>query len=303
MESNILFIDKPKDVFSRQYTLKVCNQIKIKAKKTGIEGILDPFASGLLIAATGYATRYLSYFLSLPKTYEASLRLGEMTDTLDLTGKIIQSEKKIPRLSQNMINKALKELTGEILQQPPIFSNIKINGVPARKLTRQGKPPELSPRKVNILKLELLEFTSQTIKFLVEVNSGTYIRSLGLSIAEKLGTIGHLFDLRRTKIGKFCVEDIKDSFLLNHSAEISNKLIRIKKKSIADTLYWFDQIILPSQEIIRLQEGRKIFYTNKQNSEILNKIYKIKNINGEFYGLAIKKDDWLFSHKMLPLSK
>ena len=298
MESNILLVDKPEDLLSRRCMFKVCDQTQIKVKKKGIEGILDPFASGLLIIGTGYATRYLGYFLSLRRTYHASLQLGVTTDTLDHTGNHIGVEQGVPFINKNMVVEALEELTGELTQQPPLFSNVKIGGVPARKLVRQGKQPEMKSRQVNIFKLELLTFSPKKIQFFAEVGSGTYIRSLGLSIAHKLGTTGHLTYLRRKTIGKFNVESIQEPLCNNdHSESTAKKRIRFQRVSISEALYWFDEVILSQEKAMMLQQGQTIFETKLQRPGI----YKVKDAKGLFYGLAERKEHFLFSHKMLPL--
>ncbi len=298
MESNILFVDKPQDLLSRRCMFKACGQLQIKVKKKGIEGILDPFASGLLIIGTGHATRYLRYFLPLRRTYHASLRLGVATDTLDHTGNQIDAKESLTSLNRNMVVNALQELTGELTQYPPIFSNIKIGGVPARTLARQGKQPEIKPRQVDIFRLELLDFNQQEIKFLAEVSSGTYIRSLGLSIAQKLGTTGHLTYLRRKKIGKFGVESIK--YPIPNNDDLKNtkeKPIRTQKILLAEALYWFDEVILSHKEAMALQQGKKILETETRKPGI----YKVRDTKGSFYGLAERKENYLSSHKMLPL--
>ena len=274
--------------------LAACSQTNIKAKKKGIEGILDPFASGLLIVATERATRYIRFFSSLPRTYQAKLRLGILTDSLDVMGKITHVD-KIPALSEERILKAFKKLTGDVWQTPPIFSNVKVKGVPARKLALANKKPVLKPKKVSILKPRLISFDHENIKFSVEVSSGTYIRSLGLDISRELGTVGHLTELQRTAVGKFHIKDIYESPLMK--TDNADKLIPVKKCSINETLYWFDELLLSESDIKKLQNGRQVYYESQ--SKACDKIYKITDTKNKFYGLATLREKLLTPLKII----
>jgi len=173
-----------------------------KEKKVGHGGTLDPFAEGVLIIGTGKDTKALQNFTNTDKAYEAVLKLGEATDTLDIEGAVIQ-KKTIPDLSTKKINKILKSFEGPQKQIPPMYSAKKIKGQRLYKLARQGIEIEREAININIHSIELMEYNKSKIKFNAVVSKGTYIRVLGLDLALKLGTVGHLISLIRTKVGDY----------------------------------------------------------------------------------------------------
>lgn len=203
IQDAILLIDKPAGISSARLVSRVKRHFALK--KVGHCGTLDPFATGLMLVCTGKATKVSRYLLGGDKKYEATLRLGIATDTLDLEGKIL-AEKEVPALSEEKIRAVLAFLTGDQMQRPPLYSALKHEGVPLYKLARKGKFVEKPPRPVSIHELALLDFTSSEIRFFVHCSSGTYIRTLGADIAEKLGTAGHLSALRRTETCGFSVD-------------------------------------------------------------------------------------------------
>ena len=172
--------------------------------KVGHTGTLDKFASGLLIALSGYAGKLTPLFNICEKEYEAQVCFGIETDTLDPEGEVIK-ETDIPE--RESIEKALSAFRGVIQQAPPAFSAIHINGVRAHELARQGKMPEMKKRPVTIHKLELLSFEAPYAFIRVVCSSGTYIRSLARDIAIAAGSSSHLVALKRTRIGGFLLKD------------------------------------------------------------------------------------------------
>ena len=174
--------------------------------KVGHTGTLDPFATGLLILLSGKFTKRSNEFLKLDKIYEASIKLGYVSDTGDTEGNI---EKKNDRkVDLKEIQEVLKRFVGDIEQVPPKFSAIKINGQRAYKMARAGKDFEMPSRKVTIYNIEILEYNYPILKIRCFVSSGTYIRTLAEDIGEKLGTGAYCEELRRLKIGEY---DIKDA--------------------------------------------------------------------------------------------
>lgn len=175
-------------------------------EKVGHAGTLDPFASGVLILLVGRATRCSDALMNSKKSYRATLSLGAATDSFDLTGKVIEKA-EVPSLSNSKIENCFKGFLGEWLQEPPMFSAKKIGGVPLYKLARKQITVERIPKPVQIYKMELVEFNDKTIVFEVDCSKGTYIRSLGKEIAERLGTLGHLTQLQRVTSGDFSLKD------------------------------------------------------------------------------------------------
>ena len=176
-------------------------------KKVGHGGTLDPFAKGVLVIGIGRdSTRQLSYFSNSTKKYEAKLKLGSETDTLDLTGKII-NEMNIPLIRKQNMKSIFSEFTGYQKQIPPMFSAKKIKGVRLYKLARQKKTVQREPIQVFIKLLELIDYSSNSINFLVSCSKGTYVRQLGSDIAKKIGTVGHLTELHRIQAGPYSIND------------------------------------------------------------------------------------------------
>ncbi len=206
----LLIINKPAGPTSHDIVDKIRKITGIK--KVGHSGTLDPFAEGILIILIGKTTKSQSRFMALPKTYTATIKLGEISDTYDITGQIKSSSfAKAPEGEQ--ILKILKTFIGEIRQTPPVYSAIKINGEKAYKLARKGIKPKMTPRKVKIYKIKTLNYKWPYLKIEVKCGKGTYIRSLAHDIGKKLGCGAYLENLIRTKIGKF---DIKKSIKLEN---------------------------------------------------------------------------------------
>ena len=192
--SGWIFIDKPIGVTSN-YVLQKIKKI-FKTKKAGYVGTLDPLASGFLPVAIGKATKVISYIENVNKKYVFVVQWGIKTETGDSEGKIIQTKQKYP--NEKEIKGSLKYFAGQIEQRPPRFSSVKINGSRAYELARKNIQFKTKTRKVTIDKFELLKKISQNkALFYVECSSGTYVRSLAESIAQSLGTLGTLTELRR----------------------------------------------------------------------------------------------------------
>lgn len=179
-------------------------------KRCGHIGTLDPLASGVLPVLIGKATKLSDMLMNHDKEYICTLKLGIKTETLDLEGEIIQKEEENNKIkniiqSKEKIVKVLNLFKGEIEQTPPIYSAIKINGRKAYEIARSGETVDIPKRKVTIFSIELLEINKENfeIKFKVNCSKGTYIRSLCDDIAKKLGTIGTMTSLIRTRVRKF----------------------------------------------------------------------------------------------------
>jgi tRNA pseudouridine55 synthase len=206
----ILLVDKPAgwtsfDVVN--YIRKMVAQAegkKPKHVKVGHTGTLDPFATGLLVLLIGKEyTRKAGELSKVDKTYEVTMRLGETSSTGDPEGEITPVSDVKP--TKEAIEAALKQFTGEIEQVPPAFSAIKINGQRAYKLAREGKEVKIEPRKLTINRLELLDYSYPEVKFVADVSSGTYIRSLVEDIGQTLGMGAYTSVLRRSAVGNFTI--------------------------------------------------------------------------------------------------
>jgi len=200
----VLNINKPIGWTSFDVVKKI--RFITKEKKVGHGGTLDPFADGVLIVATGRDTKQLTEITGTDKSYIATIRLGEITNTLDTEG-FVTEKKNIPSFNDDKILKVLNTFLGETKQIPPMFSAKKIKGKKLYELARKNIEVERMPVLINIKKISLLSFEAKNITFSVTSSKGTYIRVLGKDIAEKLGTLGYLTSLKRTKVGSFSVAD------------------------------------------------------------------------------------------------
>lgn len=214
----VLLIDKPAEWSSFDVVAKIRGALRQRTSpkiKVGHSGTLDPFATGLLIVLIGAETKNQESFMKLDKEYEAVLRLGYTSSTGDPEGTVTKKrEVRVPERKE--VENALLDLTGEIMQTPPAFSAIKINGQRAYSLARKGEQVVLKARLVRINYIEITNFNWPSLSIKVGCSSGTYIRTLAEQIGEKLSTGAYLTALRRTKIGEF---DIKDARKLEEVIE------------------------------------------------------------------------------------
>jgi len=177
-----------------------------KEKKVGHGGTLDPFAEGVLIIGTGKDTKKLSAISSDYKSYMATLKLGEETNTLDVEGEIV-AESNIPKLTNEFIKNVLNDFLGKQKQIPPMFSAKKIGGKKLYELARKNIEIEREPVDIDIKEIKLIDIINNEIVFQVTSSKGTYIRVLGSDIAKALGTVGHLTKLVRQSVGEYFVEE------------------------------------------------------------------------------------------------
>lgn len=174
-----------------------------KIRKVGHAGTLDPFAEGILVLCFGAATKRVSELMKLEKEYSACLRLGVATDTLDLTGSVV-AQRRIPTLSTATIKKQLPAFTGRISQIPPMYSAVKFGGRRLYQLARAGQIVEREPRPVAVYALELTDWRPpDELQLRVVCGKGTYIRVLAADLAAALGTVGHLIQLTRNRVGPY----------------------------------------------------------------------------------------------------
>lgn len=177
-----------------------------KEKKVGHGGTLDPFAEGVLIIGTGKDTKKLSAISSDYKSYMATLKLGEETNTLDVEGEIV-AKSNIPKLTNKFIKNVLNDFLGKQKQIPPMFSAKKIGGKKLYELARKNIEIEREPINIDIKEIKLIDIINSEIIFQVTSSKGTYIRVLGSDIAKALGTVGHLTKLVRQSVGEYFVEE------------------------------------------------------------------------------------------------
>jgi tRNA pseudouridine55 synthase len=203
----VLLVDKPAGITSAEAVRQI--KARVRPARIGHLGTLDPFATGLLPILIGKATKLAPFLQDGEKEYEGVIRLGVETDTLDRTGAEIQTA-EVPLLTSGTLVEAAARYTGKIVQQPPIFSAIKRDGVPFYKLARRGvevEPPP--PREVEIPRLKLDAVDATSIHFVAACSTGTYMRSLARDIGIALGTVAHLAELRRLRNGSFTLAEAR----------------------------------------------------------------------------------------------
>lgn len=247
-------LDKEEGVTSRRVDNLVAR--RFLSKKVGHLGTLDPFATGLLVVAVGKGTKFLPYLDSSYKTYLAKLILGEKKDTGDLTGRTIE-RRGIPSFGEKEIDKSLSSFLGFSKQLPPMTSAIKIDGVPLYKLAHKGESKERKERPIEVKELLCLGRGENWIEFQATVSSGTYIRVLGEDIAVKLGTVGYLESLRRTKIGPLDVKEAKKLGELTEEDFLS-----------PSPFVNLERVEIDGKEALEARNGKKICLTRAKGDEV-----------------------------------
>ena len=230
-----IFLDKKVGVTSTQEDSAIKRYFH--TKKVGHVGTLDPFASGLLIVGVNKGTKAITFFDDFTKEYIATIKLGIETDSMDLTGKIIRKQ-QVNDLSLDKINEVLHSFLGKSKQIPPMTSAIRVDGKRLYKLARQGQEIDRPSRDIEVFEIELLDYKKDEITFRALVSKGTYIRVLGSDIAHRLGTLGHLSALRRTKVGPF---DVKDAVKVDDISDSSLKSVYEVLKEFASVVSFDNQ--------------------------------------------------------------
>ncbi len=209
-EGEVLLFDKPYKWTSFDLVNKVrkllCTALGVKKLKVGHAGTLDPLATGLLIVCTGKATKTIDSYQAAEKEYIATLELGATTPSFDLETEIDQTY-PTEHITRDLIDNTLKDFVGELDQVPPAYSAVKVKGKRAYEYARDGKDPELKPKKLIIKEIEVLKFESSELILRIVCSKGTYIRGLARDIGKALNSGAHLTDLKRTRIGQYLNSD------------------------------------------------------------------------------------------------
>ena len=201
--NGIVIVDKPQDWTSQDVTARL--RRVFNTRRIGHGGTLDPMATGVLPVFVGRGTRGVEFFEHAEKTYETVLRLGLTTDTEDVWGETL--EERPVSVTQEQLETVLESFRGEILQVPPMYSALKVNGQKLCDLARKGKEVERKPRPITIHELTLLEVTENTLRLRVRCSKGTYIRTLCKDIGEALGCGGCMAALCRVTAGEYTIEE------------------------------------------------------------------------------------------------
>lgn len=286
----IIIINKPKGYTSHD----VVNKIRkiYNTKKVGHTGTLDPNATGVLPILIGKATKLSNYLIEHDKTYIATLKLGEKRDTGDSEGIVI--EKRVTKeILEEDIKNVLNSFLGKQFQTPPIYSAIKIKGKKLYEYARDGKQVEIPKREIEIYNIKLIGVKELEIEFLVTCSKGTYIRTLCEDIAEKLGTVGFMKELTRTKVDRF---DIENSYTLE---DLENNKQDINIMTIEEVFKNNKKIILNEEKLTLFLNGGRI-NINKINvggdalvAPFTKSIMRIYNLENQFIGTGFVNNNIL----------
>ena len=201
--NGIVIIDKPQDWTSQDVTARL--RRVFNTRRIGHGGTLDPMATGVLPVFVGRATRGVEFFEHAEKAYETVLRLGLTTTTEDVWGETL--EERTVAFTEEKLQQVLEAFRGEILQVPPMYSALKVNGQKLCDLARKGREVERQPRPITIHELTLLEVGENTLRLRVRCSKGTYIRTLCKDIGEALGCGGCMQELRRVSAGEYTIDE------------------------------------------------------------------------------------------------
>lgn len=232
--NGIVVLDKAQGLSSNA----ALQQVKrlYEANKAGHTGSLDPLATGVLPLCLGEATKVSKFLLNSDKKYRARIKLGERTDSGDSAGAVIQRSDSVS-VSRRMVENALEQFRGTISQMPPMYSALKVDGVPLYKLARNGKEVEREAREVTIYSIDLTKFAETEIELEVACSKGTYIRTIADDLGEVLGCGAHIVALRRTQAGVFTEQDC-----------VSREFLESEK--VRAGLGAIDQLLIPMDEAI-----------------------------------------------------
>ena len=278
--NGILIVNKSKGYTSHDIVAKVK---KITGEKVGHTGTLDPLATGVLPLLIGKGTLCSKYLMNHDKTYKVLLKLGIKKSTGDEEGEIIQEDVVDEGiLDENNVKTVLESFLGEQEQIPPIYSAIKVNGKKLYEYARKGQEVEVEPRKITIYDIQLLKINEENreIQFEVSCSKGTYIRSLCEDIAKRMGTVGYMKELQRTRVGTFIIEQ---SVLVED----------LNKENVEKHIITIENLFKDLENIELNERKLQLFFNGvKLSFDLEDGLYKIYS-NQQFIGIGILKDHLL----------
>ena len=255
--SGVILIDKPIGMTSQQVVSKVKYLFQSPmhdSKKAGHTGTLDPMATGLLPICLGEATKFSHYQLDADKSYQATILLGQQTDTGDADGKVI-AETAVPTITDELLTCITQQFMGAQQQIPPMYSALKKDGKKLYEYARAGIEVERAPRDITIKALDLALLDANYIQLIVTCTKGTYVRVLGEDIAKALGTLGHLTALRRLQVGEF---DIADAIKPDELEQLALEAKFAHLLSIDACIDIDAQLVLNAEQCERIKMGQRL---------------------------------------------
>ena len=250
----VLNVNKPAELTSRDVVNRIVRQCPRKTK-VGHAGTLDPMATGVLVVAIGPATKLIQYAQGSNKTYIGSFRLGLRSDTEDITGTVEELPDAHP-ITQSDLVAAFDQFTGQIMQTPPQYSAVKVDGQRAYKAARQGKSLDIKPRPTHIDSIQIVAFEYPDFQIEIKCGKGTYVRTLGRDIAKSLGSDSVMTALKRTAVGAYSIES--SSSLPEIQARPIEEMISSPCSVVSD----LPKVVLGADEIQRLLHGKRLLSSN-----------------------------------------
>ena len=269
--NGIVIVDKPQGWTSQDVTARL--RRVFNTRRIGHGGTLDPMATGVLPVFVGRATRGVEFFEHAEKTYETVLRLGITTDTEDISGTVLTEQDAF--VTGEMLEKTLEKFRGEIMQVPPMYSALKINGQKLVDLARKGREVERQPRPITIHELTLLGMEAEGIRLRVRCSKGTYIRTLCKDIGEALGCGGCMAELRRVSAGEYRIEEAVPLQVLLET-ETPEQYLRPVDSMFRN----YPKVVLTPKQETRCRNG------NSFSVQMEDGTYRAYGQNGEFLMLA-----------------
>lgn len=277
--TGVICLDKPEGI-SSFFAVKKVSRL-LDTKKAGHTGTLDPMATGVLVIMLGSCTRFIDFLPESEKSYTARVMLGKNTDTLDITGDIL--EEKDVNVTEDELKKTAEKFLGDILQIPPMYSALRKDGVRLYDLARQGIEVERAPRKVQIKELKIYDFDGSSFSMDVTCSAGTYIRSLAFDIGESLGTGACLTSLRRTAANGFSID--KSLTLEEIEKHLENEDIEKYILPIENALKSYEAVTVSEAQGKRFRNGGELDL-NRIHKDFCNSLYRIFAPDGSFLGLG-----------------
>jgi tRNA pseudouridine55 synthase len=277
----LLNVDKPPGMTSRQVVDHV--QKLVRPEKVGHAGTLDPLATGVLIVCVGAATRLITRVQQGRKRYLGRFLLGKRSDTDDTDGAVVDGGDWL-RVTRQSLEQTLPEFLGTIQQTPPQISAVKVAGHRAYKLARRGEAVVLEPRPVEVFSLRISNFELPEFELEIECGSGTYVRSIGRDMGERLGCGAVMSALRRTAIGRFAVTDAVPLASLN--AASLHDVVLAPQAAVAE----LPQRTLDAAEVVRIRQGRPIPWSLIHDADRRGEVTLVDSANN-MIGIALVDPD------------
>ena len=287
----VLNLDKPRGISSQEAVTRV--KKILRAKKAGHAGTLDPMATGVLLVCLGEATKISRFLMDLRKEYVFTMKFGEGTDTLDAEGEVVETCHRTS-FEREEIEEALESFKGVIKQRPPMYSAIKVAGKPLYKMARKGIEIEREEREVEVHSIEVMSVLLPLLKLRVSCSKGTYVRSLVQDIGRALDSCAHMTELRRTRVGKFAVDD---SCSLVDLPERTGEVL-----SVDDALEHLESVTLSEEDARFASHGRPL-ETEAYGAFHPGQHLRLRDPRGRFFAIGFVADGRIKMERLLHLNR